>query len=172
MKQNLNEKINKTNNHNVINPHKVRLNKNLINRIFNEDKTIYWCQYVTYGELLISMGKIRPKSNEFLIVREDKSERLNCVFICSFQTQGYGFFLETKDFAESLQVYKATKDRDYYYVVNEMTDKKIPDTKATETVLNRKELYSFLTEYSRGIKSFFVSGYDDSIEKCFSEFIK
>lgn len=97
---------------------------------------------------------------------------LKGVFICSFQIHGYGFFLETKTFAESLQVYKATKNRDYYYVVNEMTDKKIPDTKAKETVLNRKQLQSFLTEYSRGVKSFFVSGYDDSIEKSFNEFIK
>jgi hypothetical protein len=149
-----------------------KLTTKSIIKIFNEGKTIYWCQNVAYGELLVSTGNKGPISDTFLVASVNMIDIAKGITVCSFHTAGLGFFLESKDFGESLQVYKATEGRDYYFLVNEMTDKKRSDTKSKDTVISRKELQSFLTEYSKGMKSFFVSGYDNSIEKCFNEFIK
>ncbi len=159
MKKNLNEKINKTNDPTHI--------------LIDEDNIIYWCDYAIYGKRKIpSKDRIKFEDKVFQITNENESERMQGVFICSFHACGHGFFLESKYFAESLQIYKATNNRDYYFTVNEVTDKKIRDTKSYETVFNKKELLSFLPEYFDGIKSLFVTGYNDSIVDSFYEFLK
>lgn len=170
-----NEKLNTTNNLNAINQHKGTKdmkNQNFeeIKKIINKGKTIYWCESVMYGKQLVSIGNISLKEKTFLIVKEYKKGQ--SVFICSFHTHGYGFFMESKDLAESLQIYKSTQGRDYFYTVNELTDKRNHKTKAIEEVLNKKELDDYLMEYFEGIKSYFISGYDDSIVQGLFEFIK
>lgn len=169
-----NEKTNKTNSLNVIYPHKggIDMNFEKIDKALIEGKTIYWCESVIYGKQLVSVGNIGLKSKTFLTVTKIMSEGMKKVFICSFHALGYGFFLETEDFAETLQIYKATQDRDCFFIVNEVNDKKNRNSNATEEFLNKKELDNYLMEYFEGIKSFFISGYDDSIVKGLFEFIK
>lgn len=169
-----NEKTNKTNSVNVIYPHKggIDMNFEKIDNALIEGKTIYWCESIIYAKQLVSAQNIEIKGKTFLIVTEIKSETIKQFFICSFHALGYGFFLETEEFAESLQIYKATQDRDYFFIVNELIDKKNQNTKATEEVLNKKELDDYLMEYFEGIKSFFISSYEDSIVKGLFEFIK
>jgi hypothetical protein len=174
MIQNINEKINRINDPNRVKPNIVRITNKMdfeiLNRIFNEGKTIYCCDSVIYGEQLISSERV--KFEDFLIVRVHTSECMEGIFLCSFNMCGYGFFLESMELAESLEVYKATEDRDYYYTINKVTDKNEQCTITKKVVFNKKELLIFLTEYFEGIESFFVSGYVDSIEKGFYKFIK
>lgn len=170
-----NEKLNKTNNLKVMPRFKGRIDRKRtnfgrINKIFKEGKTIYWSESVIYGKQLVSRGNISPKEKTFLIINEYKE--VKSVFICSFHTQGYGFFLEDENSAETLQIYKASHGRDYFYLVNEVLDKKNRKNKATEEVLNKMELDHFLTDYFEGIKSLFLSAYDDSVEDGIFEFIK
>lgn len=175
MKQNLNEKIFKTNEPNAIKLNKVKINKKMNFKDiakFNEGRIIYWCDDAIFGERkLLPKDWIKFKDETFVIVHNIIREGMNEVFICSFNMCGRGFFLETNDSSESLQVYKATEDRDYYYTVMESTNKKIQNTKTDKAVFNRKELFRFIPEYFDGIKSIFESGYDDSIVYIFSDFI-
>jgi hypothetical protein len=148
MKQNINEKINKTNDLNVTN---------------------YGCGCAIYLEQQISQDW--TKFNDFLIVRVPTSESMEGIFICSFHLYGYGFFLENMERSENLQIYKATDDRDYFYTIYNVTDKNNQYTKTNKAVFNKKELLRYLIEYFESAESFFVSGYVTTIEKGVYEFI-
>lgn len=86
------------------------------------------------------------------------------VAIVSFYKNGDGFFMESDDLAESIQVYKATKNRDIYFVNWPIFDKKKRVWHKKEQVFESKDdLQSFLNGYffdEKGINSFFVSGFD------------
>jgi hypothetical protein len=169
------EKLKKTNSLNVIPQRKGRIdtqrtNLERINKILKEGKTIYWSESVIYGKQLVSRGRISPIEKTFLIVQEGNG--VKSAIMCSFHIHGYGFFLEGENSAATLQIYKASHYRDYFYVVNEVLDKKNQKNKATEQVLNNKELDHYLTDYFEGIKSLFLSEYDDSVEDGIFEFIK
>lgn len=165
----------KTNNLNVLTLPKERMNiKKLnfekFNKLFNEGKSVYWCDSIVYGQRMVPTWKIKQGDETFTIIIDHKLEGI--VFICSFYTFGHSFFLESKNLAESLQIYKATQDRDYYFTLNEIIDKKNRNWKSREEVFNKKELQNYLKEYFEGKKSSIISGYDDSIGEGLFEFIK
>jgi hypothetical protein len=114
----------------------------------------------------------RPSISDFLIVRVPNDKSKQGIFICSFKRCGYGFFLENMELTESLQVYRATDDLDYFYTIKKVSDKNEPNTHIKKSVFNKIELVVFLSKYFEEKESHFKSGNMDSVENGFYEFIR
>ena len=143
---------------------------NKTNQIIDSNVTIYGFGCTIYDEQQIS-GE-RTITNDFLIARVPTNKSKQGIFICSFKRSGYGFFLENMELTESLQVYRATDDLDYYYTIKKVTDKNDQNTNIKKSVFNKMELLVFLSKYFEETESLFTSGNVDSVENGFYEFIR
>ena len=168
MKQNINEKIKKTNDSNVLKPNKIRTSINM--NLCKISKTTYQCGCTIYNDSQLSKDEIKYKG--LLIVRVPTIERRKGIFIRKFHLDGYLFFIENMELSQNLQVYKAADKRDDFYIINKLADRKDRYIRTTKAVLNKEELISFFINYIDGLESYLPYDYDDSLEDGFYEFIK
>jgi hypothetical protein len=142
-----------------------------ISRTINSNLINYGYGCTIYDEQQISSE--RTISDDFLIARVPTNKSKQGIIFCSFRRCGYGFFLENTELTESLQVYGATDDLDYYYTIKKVTDKSDQNTKIKKSVFNKMELLGFLTKYFEEKEESFITSDDvDSIENGFYEFIR
>ena len=101
-----------------------------------------------------------------LVVYQDPKINKRAYGVISFEKEGFGFFMESDIYAESYQVYKATKNRDMYLIMNIRHDKKSKKDSKFEHVFYLTDLLTHINDYffntEKGVKYLFKQGWDDN----------
>lgn len=106
-------------------------------------------------------GILNFNEGNCLVAYEGKNP--NSFGVTSFEKNGIGFFMENQEFAESFQIYKATDNRDIYFINWPLYDKrKSKWQKNQEICQSRKDLMNRIDKYFKGVKDFFTDGFDES----------
>jgi hypothetical protein len=138
----------------------------------DKDEFLYWVDSSYFGYRKVDYED-RPRfdSQTILITATTKKNTEVQTLVCSFHHKGHGFYYEKWDYAESMQVYKATENRDYYYRLIELHDKTTNTFYSKEWIYTKHELIQSLIKYFDQLQSSFENGKDDSVLNSFYEFI-
>jgi hypothetical protein len=138
------------------------------------DKTqcIYGVNSAYFGHGIIDQEHHKHLDNQTMLLAAPTSKNgEKQTMVCSFHLRGHGFYNEQWDSAESMQVYKATENRDYYFRLTELYNKTTKTLYTEKCIYTKNELIKFLNKYFDQLQPSFANGKDDSIIDSFYEFI-
>lgn len=138
------------------------------------DKTqcIYGVNSAYFGHGMIDQEDHKHLDNQSILLAAPTSKNgEKQTMVCSFHLRGHGFYHEQWDSTESMQVYKATENRDYYFSLIELFNKTTKTYYTIKGIYTKQELIRFLIRYFDQLQSSFTNGKDDSMLNSFYEFI-
>ena len=138
----------------------------------NKNRSLYGVNSAYFGHREVDHeDRIKLDNQTILLTATTSKYSEKQTLICSFHLRGHGFYYEQWDHSESMQVYKATKNRDYYYKFTELHNKAANTFYSEKGIYTKHELIQFLIKYFDQLQSSFENGKDDSILNSFYEFI-